>query len=314
MVEYPIVVYQERKWKIYVYTNIINQKKYVGQTSQTLKRRAGKNGNSYQGCLHFCNAINMYGWENFMPIIVNDNLTHREANILEQIYIIALNTRNKKYGYNIANGGKSNDYQAINISGQRFGRLTAIRLHHTSKTGRYWFCKCDCGRTTIVRQDHLRNGTTSACIKCGCKTKHIIPNDYEISGDIVTVFMHNEKTMILDLDDYEKIKNFRWLYDPHANRIVCTSTGKNILSFLFPHIKRKNGSRLITFLDGNVFNLRRNNLYEFKPLNVDDTTWNRYLSDENSIVYFIKNNKNKKWKNTANGKTYINYDDALKGV
>ena len=37
----------ERKYKIYVYTNKVNGKKYVGQTSRSLRERAGKNGCQY---------------------------------------------------------------------------------------------------------------------------------------------------------------------------------------------------------------------------------------------------------------------------
>lgn len=51
-------------------------------------------------------------------------------------------------------------------TGKRYGRLTVIRFDHTGKTrGAYWFCKCDCGCTTVAKGNSLRNGKTKSC---GC--------------------------------------------------------------------------------------------------------------------------------------------------
>lgn len=55
---------------------------------------------------------------------------------------------------------------AKNVSGQRFGRLIAIRP--TEKRVRrqiVWGCKCDCGNTTFVGSDNLRRAHTKSC---GC--------------------------------------------------------------------------------------------------------------------------------------------------
>ena len=63
----------------------------------------------------------------------------------------------------------------LDITGQRFGRLAAISLHHIdvgiTKTGirksvTFWECKCDCGKTVVVILGNLRRegGTKS----CGC--------------------------------------------------------------------------------------------------------------------------------------------------
>jgi hypothetical protein len=50
--------------------------------------------------------------------------------------------------------------------GERFGRLRIIRQSGTVKRhGRIYLCRCDCGRTTRVRGDQLRDGTTQSC---GC--------------------------------------------------------------------------------------------------------------------------------------------------
>lgn len=55
----------------------------------------------------------------------------------------------------------------IDISGERFFRLVAIRKVDmpNDKNHSYWECKCDCGNTVIVRRDSLKNGHAKSC---GC--------------------------------------------------------------------------------------------------------------------------------------------------
>ena len=51
---------------IYCYTNKINDKKYIGQTTKTIEIRAGKNGIGYDRRYKFGKAIAKYGWDNFI--------------------------------------------------------------------------------------------------------------------------------------------------------------------------------------------------------------------------------------------------------
>lgn len=53
------------------------------------------------------------------------------------------------------------------ISGQRFGRLTAISLVNDIGPAK-WLCKCDCGNVKIVLSSSLVNGSTTSC---GCAQK-----------------------------------------------------------------------------------------------------------------------------------------------
>ena len=52
------------------------------------------------------------------------------------------------------------------ITGRKFGRLTAIRYAGKSKGKQtLWECKCDCGKNVIVHHQNLKSGHTSSC---GC--------------------------------------------------------------------------------------------------------------------------------------------------
>jgi hypothetical protein len=53
----------------------------------------------------------------------------------------------------------------ISLIGQRFGKLTVFGMGETTKSGRMWHCKCDCGGESIVSATNLRTGTSS-CINC----------------------------------------------------------------------------------------------------------------------------------------------------
>ena len=52
----------------------------------------------------------------------------------------------------------------IDLTGQRFGMLTAIKRANVIGDGAKWECVCDCGNTCIVSTRSLRGGAKS----CGC--------------------------------------------------------------------------------------------------------------------------------------------------
>ena len=52
------------------------------------------------------------------------------------------------------------------LTGQKFGKLTAIKPVGKSKHGNYcWLCKCDCGNEKVIASASLLNGGTKSC---GC--------------------------------------------------------------------------------------------------------------------------------------------------
>ena len=57
--------------------------------------------------------------------------------------------------------------QFIDLTGERFGRLTVLKRDMSQKRT-VWICKCDCGNTKSVQSTHLRSGATTSC---GCYHK-----------------------------------------------------------------------------------------------------------------------------------------------
>ena len=108
---------------VYVHTNKINGKRYVGQTKKNPLVRWGKNGKNYKGCRKFYNAILKYGWDNFEHVILNSGLSKQEADTLEKKYIKEYKTREQKYGYNIEFGGSTKEWSEESKEIMRMHRL-----------------------------------------------------------------------------------------------------------------------------------------------------------------------------------------------
>jgi hypothetical protein len=62
--------------------------------------------------------------------------------------------------------------KALNLTGEKFGKLTVVKRTQNSQNGHSnWLCQCDCGNYKVVNSGQLRkrNGTRS----CGCLRKKI---------------------------------------------------------------------------------------------------------------------------------------------
>jgi hypothetical protein len=56
----------------------------------------------------------------------------------------------------------------IDIAGQRFGRLVAVRRVGSRGKNPLWECRCDCGSTHQATSFNLRSGNTKSC---GCSKR-----------------------------------------------------------------------------------------------------------------------------------------------
>ena len=74
-----------------------------------------------------------------------------------------------------------NQYPEIK-TGDRFGRLTIVEKDTERKYR--WICRCDCGNTTSVIQQRLRNGTT---LSCGCLARELTSQRSKTHGMSLTL-------------------------------------------------------------------------------------------------------------------------------
>lgn len=71
--------------------------------------------------------------------------------------------------------------KSIDLTGQRFGKLTVISKTENKGKGTAWLCRCDCGNETIVLSSNLKRGKTRSC---GCTKKQIDDLSGKIFGHL----------------------------------------------------------------------------------------------------------------------------------
>jgi group I intron endonuclease len=95
------------KGVVYILENKTNRKRYIGQTIRELNERWRQHiRNAEQGCrfpLH--RAMRKYGVFAFHVVFEIVCKSQKELNRIERMLIKTLKTREKKYGYNLTEGG-----------------------------------------------------------------------------------------------------------------------------------------------------------------------------------------------------------------
>ena len=87
----------------------------------------------------------------------------------------------------------------VDLSGQKFGQLTAVRRTDRKRGSNYlWECKCDCGNTVYVTVNALTAGNTKSC---GCSRRRNIQKIREKMGNVT------EHLTLIDGTCVEKIEN-----------------------------------------------------------------------------------------------------------
>ncbi len=91
---------------IYLITNLVDGKYYVGQTSQMLRRRLNFHFcKASTGCPILHRAIKKYGKKNFVVEILAETPDADELDRLEVLWIAISNSTSRKVGYNLLPGG-----------------------------------------------------------------------------------------------------------------------------------------------------------------------------------------------------------------
>jgi hypothetical protein len=114
------------------------------------------------------------------------------------------------------------------ITGKRFGRLTAIKVVGKIKSNMLWLCQCECGNKTNVASSELLQGKTKSC---GCLRKEILYdvhkkyNIYDLSGEYgIGLTSNTNEEFYFDLEDYDLIKDYCW--NKHQDYLETLSNDK----------------------------------------------------------------------------------------
>lgn len=112
------------------------------------------------------------------------------------------------------------------ITKQKFGRLTAVRVDHKTKSGEYWLCQCDCGNTTIVKKSHL---TTGLIVSCKCFQKERQLQGLSKVNGLSNTRLHRIWQNMRNRCYYKKLPEFK--YWGGRGIKVCKEWKESFLSF-----------------------------------------------------------------------------------
>lgn len=122
-----------------------------------------------------------------------------------------------------------------NIIGNKYGRLTVIADAPPTKDRRghkirMVECVCDCGNHIVCQLNAVKSGHT---VSCGCYSKELNSkkfskeNRYEFHDNYVIGYCFNsDTTFLIDLEDYEKVKQYCWLEHKYTGYIVTSVYGE----------------------------------------------------------------------------------------
>ena len=124
---------------IYSLTNKINNKKYIGKTTdieRRIKEHQKHSRNKVNRVIY--DAINKYGFQNFIIDIVenvNDDLSDER----EMYWISYYNTTDREYGYNMTDGGVGGNTWHLNSNKEAIGKK--LSMSNTGKKRSKEFCE-----------------------------------------------------------------------------------------------------------------------------------------------------------------------------
>lgn len=183
---------ENKKFSVYVHISPSN-KYYVGITCQIPKRRWRFDGSAYKNNIHFWNAIQKYGWNNFQHEVIAQNLTRDEACNFEMVLIDKLKSNNCQYGYNRSSGGEVNQGYSLSketkeklskafkgrrlSEKQRLALINANKGHHRSEETK---------KKISMANSHPKNEETKLKISIAKQGQGAIPIiQYDINGNFI---------------------------------------------------------------------------------------------------------------------------------
>ena len=208
----------------------------------------------------------------------------------------------------------------IDLTGQKFGRLTVIRkAENPSEAHIKWLCECECGNFITTRGTSLRSGITKSC---GCLVSDKIRewnkankkcNVYDLTGDYGIGYASNtNEPFYFDIEDYDKIKDYYWSANTDGY-MYSTCDDEYILMHRLI-IDENNPEMQVDHFNRNKKDNRKENLRSLTP---QHNNWNRGLQQNNeSGVTGVRWNKEaQKWVAYIMRKhlgTFNRFEDAVK--
>lgn len=129
---------KEYPYEIYVITNRVNGKVYVGQTKQGIDTRMKQHRCPSDGCPALKRAYEKYGKDAFEVLKLDSAKTREDANRKEKMWIALYDSTNSVKGYNLSKGGVIGDFNDETLKKMSLSKMGEKNSfwgkHHTEET------------------------------------------------------------------------------------------------------------------------------------------------------------------------------------
>lgn len=148
----------------------------------------------------------------------------------------------------------------IDMTGRKYGGLTAIGLDRIENGHTFWKFRCDCGKTVVIDGWGARSGKIKSC---GCFNAERIKkqrkfNEYKIADGYVKVKLNDENHMLCDIEDWERFNGHYWFMND-AGYAVCETMKTGTLRF-HKLVTGTTAEVIIDHIDRNKLDNRKCNL------------------------------------------------------
>lgn len=184
-------------------------------------------------------------------------------------------------------------YKDIKI-GDVFNKLTVI--DYSDKTdkwyGKYFVCKCECGKELVVNKRNLNNGNTKSC---GCikGQSFMKQNTYNLNSNCGIGYSSNtNKEFLFDLEDYDKIKNICWYENKNGYMVNRTNNKTIYLHKMIMNILDNN--EIIDHINRNPLDNRKENL-RIATIRENSMNGSKRNTNKSGIIGVCWGNNERKW-------------------
>lgn len=191
---------EDWRWSVYMHTNKVNNKVYVGLTSQNVENRwkkgygylnKNKDGTYKQPLI--ARAIKKYSnWDNdWDHIVFATNLSMDDAKRIERLLVALYDTQNPNKGYNICPGGETSPMYRRYHSQKSINKMKESHPHLSGENAPHYGKPHS--KETKIKMSQARIGISNDSVKVAiCQ--------YTLEGELVDVFEYSgeasEKTGI----------------------------------------------------------------------------------------------------------------------
>lgn len=181
----------------------------------------------------------------------------------------------------------------IDLSGQKFGRLTVLHKSQKQNGRIYWTCQCECGKIKDICASSLTSGATKSCgcfQREQCSISNSRNNSYKIVNGTVCMTTSSGVDFYVSIEDLEKVSKYCWA-ESNGYIISCKS-GKMIKLHRF--VMNATASQIVDHIDGNKQNNIRSNL---RIVNKSQNAMNskKRYDNKSGVTGVVWNARKNKW-------------------